>query len=57
MQLFVEVEDVQACIREATRLGASVIVPPQRLPDGDEVAILKDPEGIPFGLCSAVAER
>jgi predicted enzyme related to lactoylglutathione lyase len=50
VQLFVEVDDVAAAAREAASLGAKVIVPPQKLPDGDEIAILHDPEGIPFGL-------
>ncbi len=50
VQLFVEVEDVAASVARATQLGARAIVPPQKLPDGDELAILHDPEGIPFGL-------
>ena len=54
VQLFVEVEDVEAHVARATQLGASVIIPPQKLPDGDELAILLDPQGISVGL---VAKR
>lgn len=50
VQLFVAVDDVAATIERARSLGARVIVPHQRLPDGDELAILADPEGISFGV-------
>ncbi len=50
VQLFVEVEDVKTTVEQATKLGANVIVPPQTLPDGDEMALVLDPEGICFGL-------
>jgi predicted enzyme related to lactoylglutathione lyase len=52
VQLFIEVDDVKRYVREATELGAKVIIAPQRLPEGDELAILHDPEGIPFGIRS-----
>jgi predicted enzyme related to lactoylglutathione lyase len=52
VQLFVEVDDVRRYVRDATSLGAKVIVAAQKLPDGDELAILHDPEGIPFGIRS-----
>jgi len=50
VQLFVEVEDVPGTVKQATALGAKIIIPPQKLPDGGELAILHDPEGIPLGL-------
>ena len=50
VQLFVEVEDLAAAVGKAVSLGGRVIIPPQVLPDGDALAILHDPEGIPFGL-------
>ena len=50
VQLFVEVEDVKTAVERATQLGAKVIIPPQTLPDGDEMAMVLDPEGISFGL-------
>lgn len=49
-QLFIEVEDVAATVESAVALGARILVPPQTLPDGDELAILHDPEGISFGV-------
>lgn len=50
VQLYVEVEDVGVSFARAQELGCAVIAPPQALPDGDELAILHDPVGMPFGL-------
>jgi predicted enzyme related to lactoylglutathione lyase len=50
VQLFIEVDDVPSHVEKAIRLGATVLIPPQQLPDGDELAILLDPVGISFGL-------
>jgi hypothetical protein len=50
VQLFVEVDDAAAYVRKAVDQGARVIIPPQKLPDGGQLAVLHDPEGIPFGL-------
>jgi len=50
VQLFIAVDDVQDYVDRAKQLGASVLIPPQKLPDGDELAILLDPIGISFGL-------
>ena len=50
VQLFVEVDDVDAFITKATSLGAPVIVPKSELPDGDALAIVLDPAGLSFGL-------
>ena len=50
VQLFVEVDDIDAFIKKATTLGASVIVPKSELPDGDALAIVLDPAGLSFGL-------
>ena len=50
VQLFIEVPDVATTVDSATQAGAQVIIPPQVLPDGDEMAVLLDPEGIPFGV-------
>lgn len=51
--LYVEVENVTASVEHATSLGAGVIIPPQKLPDGDEMAMILDPEGVPVGLFTA----
>jgi predicted enzyme related to lactoylglutathione lyase len=50
VQLFMEVDDVEAYVAKAVALGASVIVPNSELPDGDALAILLDPAGLSFGL-------
>ena len=51
VQLFIEVADVDACIAQAQLLGAKIIVPKSVLPDGDIMAVLGDPTGLPFGVC------
>lgn len=48
--LFIAVENLAEQIERAKELGATVIIPPQKLPDGDEMAYITDPEGIPVGL-------
>ena len=50
VQLFVRVDDVERCVAEAARLGATTIVPPASLPDGGTMAILRDPNGMTFGV-------
>jgi predicted enzyme related to lactoylglutathione lyase/plasmid maintenance system antidote protein VapI len=53
VQLLVSVDDVPAMVERAAARGATVLVPPQVLPDGDEMAVLRDPQGIPFGVYRA----
>jgi predicted enzyme related to lactoylglutathione lyase len=55
VQLFVEVEDVARYVERVKSLGGNVIVPAQKLPGGDEMAIVLDTEGIPFGLIKPAA--
>lgn len=50
VQLFVAVDDVAKAAKSAVDLGARIIVPPTVLPDGDAMAVLLDPTGMPFGL-------
>ena len=50
VQLFVEVDNVDAFVTKAQALGATVIVPASELPDGDALAIVLDPAGLSFGL-------
>jgi len=50
VQLFVEVEDVAASLDRATALGATILIPLTKLPDGDEMSIIRDPNGIPVAL-------
>ncbi len=51
VQLFVEVEDVDASITKAEKLGAKILVPKSVLPDGDTMAVLQDPAGLSFVVC------
>jgi len=51
-QLFVAVEDLDGAIAAATRFGASIIVPKSILPDGDAMAVVLIPGGVPLGLCT-----
>jgi uncharacterized protein len=50
VNLYVEVDDVDGYVAKATKLGGTVIIPRQQLPDGDEMAVILDVEGIPVGL-------
>jgi predicted enzyme related to lactoylglutathione lyase len=50
VQLFIGVPDVDASVKKAADLGAQVVVPPTALPDGDVMAVLRDPYGLTFGL-------
>jgi uncharacterized protein len=50
VSLYVEVDDVAEYVAQATSLGGKVVIPPQKLPDGDEMAVILDVEGIPVGL-------
>lgn len=52
VQLFIEVPDVEAALSLAQSLGATVLVPRAVLPDGDVMAVLQDPTGVTFGLCT-----
>jgi predicted enzyme related to lactoylglutathione lyase len=53
VQLFVATSDVQATAKKAESLGARLLIPPTVLPEGDEMAVLKDPKGMPFGIWRA----
>ena len=53
VQLFVKVDDIDDCIQKATRLGAKVIVPKTALPDGNQMAVFLDPQGMPVAICTA----
>jgi predicted enzyme related to lactoylglutathione lyase len=52
VQLFIRVASVAESVARAEQLGARTIIPPQVLPEGDVLAIVQDPQGIPFGLMS-----
>ena len=52
VQLFVSVPDVDDCLARATALGAKVIVPASTLPEGDVMAVMLDPSGLPIAVCT-----
>jgi predicted enzyme related to lactoylglutathione lyase len=52
VQLFVEVDDCAAFVHSAVDKGATVVVPPQVLPGGETMAVLRDPAGMSFGIMS-----
>jgi predicted enzyme related to lactoylglutathione lyase len=56
VSLYVEVEDLARAAARATELGGKVVIPPQILPDGDEMAVILDVEGIPVGLFKPAQE-
>jgi predicted enzyme related to lactoylglutathione lyase len=47
---YVNVDDVQAKLDEAEKLGAKTMVPPMQVPDGPEIALFNDPDGNLIGL-------
>ena len=49
-QLFVGVDDVKAAVTHAEKLGARLLIPPTVLPEGDEMAVMHDPQGLSFAL-------
>jgi hypothetical protein len=56
VQLIIEVEDIDATIAKAEKVGAKVLVPKSILPDGDVMAAMQDPCGMSFGLCTLKRE-
>ena len=50
VQLFIGVDDVAGAAEKAQALGAKIIIPPTKLPDGDEMAVLLDPQFMSFAV-------
>jgi len=50
VRLFVQMDHTSAAVEQAESIGATTLIPPQRLPDGAEMAVLHDPEEIPAAL-------
>jgi predicted enzyme related to lactoylglutathione lyase len=50
VQLFIAVENVGTSVAKAEGLGAKVLIPPTMLPEGDEMAVLHDPQGMSFAV-------
>lgn len=55
VQLFMAVQDVKASVQKAEALGARMLIPPTMLPEGDEMAVLQDPQGMSFAVWRAKA--
>ena len=51
VQLFVAVDDVAAVVRKAEAIGARLLISPTTLQEGDEIAVMHDPQGMPFVVC------
>ena len=51
VQLFVAVDDVAAAVSKAETIGAKLLIAPTTLPEGGEIAVLHDPQGMPFVVC------
>ncbi len=51
VQLFIRVDDVKAYATKAEQLDAQhIMIPPQTLPEGNEMAVAVDPDGIPIAM-------
>ena len=53
VQLFVHADDVAASIKRAEQLGAALLIPLTTLPGGEQMAVLKDPRGLPSAIWRA----
>lgn len=47
---YVLVDDLQATLDRAEKMGAKTFVPPMQVPEGPEIAIFSDPEGNMIGI-------
>jgi uncharacterized protein len=54
VQLFIRVDDVKAHAKKAEALGGRIVIPPQTLPEGDEMTVAVDPDGILFAMFRSV---
>lgn len=50
VQLYIEVESAEAIIERTQSLGGQTLIPLQALPGGDQMAVLRDPLGLTFGI-------
>ena len=48
--VYIQVDDLQAYLDRAEKLGGKTLVPPQEVPDAGHFAWLADPEGTHIGL-------
>ena len=51
VKIYMRVEDLEACLERAEKLGGTVVVPPHDLPgDAGRTALFTDPDGNKVGL-------
>ena len=51
VKIYMRVEDLEACVEKAEKLGGTLVVPPHDLPgDAGRTAIFTDPDGNQVGL-------
>jgi hypothetical protein len=55
MNVYFQVEDVEATLAKAVQLGARIVVPRSNIPNVGEFALFADPEGIVVGLFKPLA--
>jgi uncharacterized protein len=53
VSLFVRVEDLSATLQRAFELGANEVVAPTRTATGADLALIRTPEGLVFGIVQA----
>jgi predicted enzyme related to lactoylglutathione lyase len=52
--VYVEVPDVEASLQQAESLGGTRVMGPEKVMDGVEIGMFRDPEGQPIGVIKAV---
>lgn len=54
---YFSVEDVDATVEKAEKLGGLILLPPTDIPGFGRASVLRDPQGAAFGIFSAQQER
>ena len=57
VQLFVAVDDIAAVVSKAEAIGARLLMGPTTLPEGGEIAVMHDPQGMSFAVCRPEGRR
>lgn len=47
---YFNVNDVDATVEKAQKLGGKVLLPPTDIPNFGRASVLRDPQGAPFGI-------
>jgi len=56
VSVYVQVEDLQATLDRAERLGGKTVLPPTQVPGGPQLAMFADPAGNVTGLMGKVGQ-